>query len=176
MANRADVLAAAQELLATDQVVSLDSVARAVGLTKPGLMHYFATKQDLMLALVDASVDALETQLVAEVGDPAEASAVQRMRAYAVVSLRGGFGGADLAMLADARLRGPLTERWVQRMHPWVDLHDITDPAVRGRLTAVRMLADGAWLGDAGDYLTLTPDERPHVLAAVTELVEGLEP
>lgn len=176
MATRLDALTAARELLTTHQVVSLDSVAREVGLTKAGLMHYFKTKQDLMLALVDTAVDALETQLQAKVGNPADADPVDRMRAYATVSLQGGFDGADLAMLADARLRAQLTQRWAERMHPWVQQDDVTDPVIRGRLTAVRMLADGAWLGDAGDYLTLSPDERPHVLAAVHQLLEGLTP
>lgn len=174
MTTRSDTLTAARELLAAHRVVSLDSVAREVGLTKAGLMHYFKTKQDLMLALVDTAADTFLAQLRAEGGDPADAGPVERMRAYATVSLQGGFDGADLAMLADARLQAALTKHWIERMHLWVHQDDITDPAVRGRLTAVRMLADGAWLGDAGDYLTLSPDERPHVLAAVHQLLEGL--
>ena len=39
------------------RVVSLDSAARAAGVTKPGLMYHFSTKQDLLMAMVDFVID-----------------------------------------------------------------------------------------------------------------------
>lgn len=51
------IIAAAFAQLEEGGSVSLDSVARAVGLTKPGVMYHYPTKEALMLALVDSVLD-----------------------------------------------------------------------------------------------------------------------
>jgi len=53
--RRTAILAAATELFAAQgyRGASLASVAAAVGLTQPGLLHYFPSKEDLLLALLD---------------------------------------------------------------------------------------------------------------------------
>jgi AcrR family transcriptional regulator len=48
-------------LLRRGVTVSLESAAQACGLSKPGLMHHFHTKQALMLALVDQATQHLVT-------------------------------------------------------------------------------------------------------------------
>ena len=72
--------------------MSLDSVARSVGLTKPGVMYHFPTKEALMLALVDSVLDRWEEALIARLGSsPTEAVASARIGAYLDWSLSGGF-------------------------------------------------------------------------------------
>ena len=48
-----DIIVTAQELMKNGDPVSLDSVARKIGLTKAGLVHHFPTKKALMISLVD---------------------------------------------------------------------------------------------------------------------------
>ena len=57
---RPAILAAAFTQLDAGRAVSLDSVARIVGLTKPGVMYHFPTKEALVLALVDSVLDRWE--------------------------------------------------------------------------------------------------------------------
>lgn len=58
------ILDAALSILDDGGTVSIESVAVAAGLTKPGLMYHFRTKAALMDALVDHVVDELESELV----------------------------------------------------------------------------------------------------------------
>ena len=53
--RRAAILSAAAELFAQQgyRGASLDSVAAAVGLTRPGLLHYFPSKEAMLLALLE---------------------------------------------------------------------------------------------------------------------------
>lgn len=62
------IIAAAFAQLEEGGSVSLDSVARAVGLTKPGVMYHYPTKEALMLALVDSVLDRWESELTARLG------------------------------------------------------------------------------------------------------------
>ena len=47
------MLDAAEAHLGADGTLSLDSAARAAGVTKPGLMYHFATKEQLLTAILD---------------------------------------------------------------------------------------------------------------------------
>lgn len=172
--TRSAILRAAAEQLDDGQSVSLDSAARAVGLTKPGVMHHFPTKESLMLALVDSVLDHWELELTARLAVPvAEATAVQRTLAYLDWSLSGDFCESDLVAMSDPRLRRPMTRRWVERMTPWLVLPHDLDPALRARLIAVRLLADGAWLADATDFFPPNASERDHVRSLAHDLLKG---
>ena len=56
-ARPSSLLDAAVDLLRGGHVVTLDSVATAVGLSKAGVVHHFATKEVLMVAVVDRVAD-----------------------------------------------------------------------------------------------------------------------
>lgn len=171
--SRTHILDSTVELLRSGGTVSLESAAQRCGLTKPGLMHHFRTKQALMLALVDHVLDRWESELAGRLGTPlAAASAHDRVRAYLDWSLSGAFDGADLVMLADPRLCGQLTARWEQRLAPWLELPVELPVDVRTRLAAVRLLADGAWLADATGVFPLSADERDRVRAVALEMVD----
>ncbi|WP_063890833.1 TetR/AcrR family transcriptional regulator [Sciscionella sediminilitoris] len=173
--TRTEILDGALELLSSDGTVSLDSAAQRAGLTKAGLMHYFPTKQALMLALVDHVVDRWEQRLAGFLsGPPTEATARERVLAYLDWTLSTSFDCADLIMLADPRLRSELTARWRDRLGPWINpAADTTlSAAARARLSAVRMLADGVWLADATEVFPLAAEETGHVRAAALRLLD----
>lgn len=173
-ALRDSILVTARADLDAGETVSLDSVARKVSLTKAGVMHYFPTKEALMVALVDTVLDQWERELTARLTGPVDAAGpADRLRAYLDWSLSGEFSESDLVVMSDPKLRRPLTARWVERLSPWLNVPDDTTPDVRARLNAVRLIADGGWLADASHFLPLDPAEREHVRALGHELLKG---
>lgn len=170
MSSRSEILDAALDVLRDGETLTLDAVARTAGLTKPGVVHYFPTKEALAHAVVDWAVDAWEAELLACVG--AHADQRMRLRAYVEYALLGDTDPADLAFLADARLRVALTEQWARRVSPWVGSDSTSDP----RAQAVRLLADGAWLHRALGTVTLTEAQRRDILAVALDLIEEARP
>lgn len=169
-----DILDTALRLLDNGATVSLDSVAQAAGLTKPGLMYHFPTKVALMEALVDHVVDSLERDLIERLPMPVEqASAVERIRAYVQWALESSHRRSDLVMLSDPKLAGRLTTRWADRFEKWIDVPSNAPAARRARLHAVRLLADGAWLADTTATFPVPRADRIHVLRLALQLLEG---
>jgi AcrR family transcriptional regulator len=172
--SRDRILDGALELLRAGGTVSLESAARHVGLSKPGVMYHFPTKEALMLALVDRVMDGWEAEMARRLPAPADqVPARERLRAYLDWCLSGEFDDADLVMLTDPRLRAELRQRWVARVMPWVALPEDLPPGRRGPLEAVRLIADGAWFADASGVLALDPDERARVWAVADALLAG---
>jgi AcrR family transcriptional regulator len=170
--SRDRVLGGALELLRSGGTISLESAARHVGLSKPGVMYHFRTKEALMLALVDRVMDGWEEQMARRLPAPAEqVPARERLRAYLDWCLSGEFDETDLVMLTDPRLRGTLKERWAARVAPWVALPGDLPAEDRDRLLTVRLIADGAWFADASGILPLDPDERVRVRAVADALL-----
>ena len=104
---RDEALDRAVDLLRDGESLSLDSVARATGLTKPGLMYHFPTKEGLMTALVDRVVDRVRARAGrAPAGRRDESDhRVERLAAYLRWALAVPHDGSDLVMLSDPRLR-----------------------------------------------------------------------
>lgn len=168
--SRIDALDAALALLRDGDAVSLESAARAAGLTKPGLMYHFPTKEALMLALVDHVVDRCEAEILLRVPDPSAASPVELATAYARWALEDDHDASDLVAFADPRLRDALVERWSDRFRIFATFDDV-EPALRTRILAVRMLADGVWFACASGALAPSVDERRALAALVDELL-----
>lgn len=172
--NRTLILDGALSVLRDGGTVTLDSAARQAGLTKPGLMYHFSTKQALMIGLVDHVIDGYEQALEELLPGPvSEATPAARIGAYVEWSLTGTFDQSDLAMLTDPRLCGPLTERWAERMGPWLDVPDDLAPEQRARLIAARLIAEGSWFADAAGMFPLGDSDRAQVRALATELIAG---
>ncbi|MFF0989184.1 TetR/AcrR family transcriptional regulator [Kocuria nitroreducens] len=172
--SRDRILDGALELLRAGGTISLESAARHVGLSKPGVMYHFRSKEALMLALVDRVMDGWEDQMTHRLPAPAErVPARERLRAYLDWCLSGEVDEADLVMLTDPRLRGTLKERWIARVTPWVSLPEDLPPEQRGPLLTVRLIADGAWFAGASGILALDPDERARVRAVADALLAG---
>lgn len=172
LSGAASILETARRLLDKAEAISLDSVAQAVGMTKPGLMYHFPTKAALMDGLVDHVIDSLEQDMLRRLRVPFErASAVERLRAYAEWALESTHRRSDLVMLSDPKLAERLTSRWTDRFSKWIAVPDKASAQRRAQLHAVRLIADGVWLADATATFQLRKDERRNVLKLAVDLL-----
>lgn len=171
--TRRHALTCSLEILREGGVLSLDSVARQAGLTKPGLMYHFPSKEALMLGIVDHVTETYGRELQKRLGGPPdEASAADRLRVYADWAFGAGFDASDLVAFSDPRLRDQLAQRWTEQLGPWVAVPDDLPAGQQARLHAVRLIADGTWLADATDALPLDDTQRAAVRAVVDQLLE----
>ncbi|MEU4364970.1 TetR family transcriptional regulator [Promicromonospora sp. NPDC023987] len=170
MATKLEILDAALLVLRQGEPLTIDAVARQAGLTKPGVVHHFATKEVLTVAVVDRLVDLWTAQLTERV--PENASPQDRLRAYVDFSLTADLDPADLAVLSDVRLRDRLREQWTGRLAPWFGQAIATDARGRAVLQAARLLADGAWFDRALGIVELDERERAAILAVGLRLID----
>jgi AcrR family transcriptional regulator len=152
--------------------VTLESVAQACGLTKPGVMYHFRNKQSLMVAAVHHLVDRYEQELLVLVPEGPSASAARRMLAYAEWMLTTQHDRSDLVMFGDPRLIDAATEAWSQRLRAWLDIPPSTPADLRVRLHAVRLAAEGSWFADASGILPLEGGDRGDLLWYLRGLIE----
>ena len=164
MKTKPEILNAALDVLRRGDTLTHDSVAREAGLTKPGVVHHFATKEILSIAVLDHLLDHWETGLRERAGF--DAKPADRLRAYAEHTLLNKMDTADLALLADPKLRDKLSERWTERMNVWFG--NSRTP----QLVAARLIADGAWINRCLGLLNLDESERKNVAAVVGTLIE----
>ena len=185
------MVAAAELELRETGVLSLDSAARAAGVTKPGLMYHFGTKEQLMTAVLDAVLARYERQLTAALTSSAAATggtgpdeepvvfsaapAADRIRAYVSWACSGECETGDLVMFADPRLRESLTQHWTERIEPWLDLPDDLPTGDRSALLAARLMADGAWFNLASGLLPLDAEALAGVRATAFALLEDVD-
>ena len=169
MASRLEVLDCAIAVLRRGDTLTHDAVAREAGLTKPGIVHYFSTKEELALAVVDRIVDRWEADLhvLADEG----ADAVEKLSAYVEYAITGDFDQSDLALLADVRLRDRLCEQWTRRLDPWFGSDIEAGPQGRASLHAARLLADGAWFNAALGISTIRDEEQEAMRVIARELI-----
>lgn len=171
--GRADILDSAMKLVREGGTLSLDSVARAAGLTKPGLMYHFPTKEALMTGLVDHVVDAYERELAGRLPDQENASVEERLAAYVDWAFTTEIDRADFVMFTDPRLCEQLTTQWSERLRAWTEVPPDLPPERRSRLLSARLIADGSWFADASGVFPLQADERQAVWTVARRLLEG---
>lgn len=159
-------------LLRTGGTVSLESAARAAGLTKPGLMYHFPTKEALMTSLVDHVIDGYERALRSHLPETSGSTPEERLTAYVDWSFTADFDQSDLVIFTDPRLREHLTTRWTERLHEWTRLPDDLPPERRVRLLSARLMADGSWFADASGIMPLTTQERHAARTVARGLIE----
>jgi AcrR family transcriptional regulator len=176
------MLDAAERHLRDAGQLSLESAARAAGVTKAGLMYHFSTKEDLMSAVMDHVIERYERELsdvLAESGRAtgsrvfAEADVEDRIRAYVTWACCGDFEPSDLVMFADPRLQDVLAQRWSSRVEPWLAVPAHLPAPRRARLLGARLMADGVWFNVASGLLPLTPRQRDDVRRVALELVDA---
>ncbi|MGO2601836.1 MAG: TetR/AcrR family transcriptional regulator [Brevibacterium aurantiacum] len=152
--TRARILQAAKTLAESNDsiqgvTISLESVAQAAGLTKPGLMYHFPNKEALMLGLVDHAAQQWHQRLHDHTGsEPVELSAFDRHRAYVSVATTAEVSRADYWIFSDALYHPTLAASWDRCLSPWFDISGLGASA-RGLLTTARFCADGAWMSEA---------------------------
>lgn len=169
MATKPELLDHAIEVLRRGDALTIDAVAREAGLTKPGVVHHFGTKELLTVAVVNRIIDRWEEDLRARA--PESTDSIDKLRAYVDYAMTGDFDSSDLALLADVNLRERLSALWAQRLTPWLGSDVDADPASRASLRAARLLADGAWFNAALGIPTVRDDERAIVRAIALQLV-----
>lgn len=155
--TREAMLDAAEAHLGEEGTLTLDSAARAAGVTKPGLMYHFSTKEELLGAILDRMTARYEREMLAlvaarhgaEIEDFAEAPAEHRVLAYLDWACTGSIDAADLVIFADPNLRVALTERWEDQLSRWLGIPAGVDAGRGARLLAVRLMADGLWFDRA---------------------------
>ncbi|MFV0633875.1 TetR/AcrR family transcriptional regulator, partial [Demequina sp.] len=72
MATKPEILDAALNVLRAGEALTLDAVARASGLTKPGVVHHFPTKERLSVAVLDHLLEKWEADLTERAGANAD--------------------------------------------------------------------------------------------------------
>ncbi|WP_119460992.1 TetR/AcrR family transcriptional regulator [Rhodospirillaceae bacterium SYSU D60014] len=149
--------------------LTLESVARAAGVSKGGLLHHFPSKQALIEALFDDLAGRFRQAVDQEIADdPDERARTARAYLRAVAGQPADedeaklWGVLTIAILAEPSLRG----RW----RSWLDEHLEADkaeatPPVEAMIG--RLAADGLWLADLFGFYDIEPELR-------TEIVERL--
>ncbi|KOX11293.1 TetR/AcrR family transcriptional regulator [Nocardiopsis sp. NRRL B-16309] len=157
--------------------VTLDAAARQAGLTKPGLMYHFPTKEALKLGIVDHVAARWEEMLLDRLGGPLDAASPhRRTRAYVEVALTAPFDRADYAVCTDALYRDAFHQTWERRFGPWLLLPDDLPDQDRARLTAARLLADGYWTAAATGVFPVLERDRARVVAITDDLLRDESP
>ncbi|HLQ80691.1 MAG TPA: TetR/AcrR family transcriptional regulator [Brachybacterium sp.] len=178
--TREAMLDAAEAHLGEGGTLTLDSAARAAGVTKPGLMYHFSTKEQLLGAILDRMSARYERELLAQVADRfpgavddlASAPAEQRHLAYLEWACRAELSAADLVIFADPHLRVTLTERWQEQVETWLHVPAVAGPVRRARLLAVRLMADGLWFDRAAGLLDEVGAEAERLRSLAADLLE----
>ncbi|RCS92325.1 TetR/AcrR family transcriptional regulator [Brachybacterium alimentarium] len=163
------MLDAAEAHLGADGTLTLDSAARAAGVTKPGLMYHFSTKEELLAAVLDRIAERYEQGMLDCVADRLggdvehfDAVAVRdRYLAYLHWAACAPLSPADLVIFADPHLRVPLTRRWQEQIDRWLEVPAGFREEHLSRLLAVRLLADGLWFDRASGLLEVSRDPGP---------------
>ena len=130
--------------------VTFQAVADAVGVTKGGVMHHFATKDALIIAVFNDAMAKFESEVNnAMAKDPVSDGSFTRAYIDATISL--GEKGLEefnhqatlyVLMLGDRALR----EVWAHWSNEQLQKHKPTDNTET--LSMVRLVADGIWLSD----------------------------
>ena len=130
--------------------VTFQAVADAVGVTKGGVMHHFATKNALILEVFHDAMVKFEAEVdTAMAKDPVRYGSFTRAYIDATISL-GEKGQAEfhsqatlyVLMLGDSELR----ELWAEWSNQQLKKHEPTDNTET--LCMARLVADGIWLSD----------------------------
>jgi AcrR family transcriptional regulator len=166
--TRAGVLAAAAAVMRRGGpgALTLEAVAAEAGTGKGGLLAHFATKEQLVEALVTDWLDRLEADTELFAGDrcwplgyvlaseSARRSPEERSAHVALLA----------ALVSEPERLAGIRARW----QAWQDrlAEDAADPATA---TVVRLAADGLWLAD---LLGLAPPRGPLRQAVVGRLIE----
>ncbi|HIW66833.1 MAG TPA: TetR/AcrR family transcriptional regulator [Candidatus Dietzia merdigallinarum] len=159
-------------IIRNGEQLSMDSAARASGLTKPGLTYHFPDKESLVTALLDHVLDGYESGLAELLGDAVD-SPRNRARAYVTQAITGSYDSADLVMMCDPKLMSEMTERWGNRMNSWFAIPDDISDAARTRWHAARLMADGAWFIAASGMPDSGAQAKGELLRLALDLIEG---
>ncbi|MGO1398190.1 MAG: TetR/AcrR family transcriptional regulator [Brevibacterium yomogidense] len=171
MSTKSEILEGAQAVLRRREPLTLDSVAAQVGLTKPGLVHHFRTKEALAVAVVEHVALRWLDGLKRYAGE--SPSPVERLRAYIRYTMTDDIDASDLALLSDAKLSGQLVALWDSTLSPWMGEVIDASPSDRARYRAARLAADGAWFDRALGVVSFSREDLAEVLDVALSLTRA---
>lgn len=164
---RADLIASGLSLGAQVGLpaVSVDSVAKGAGVTKGALFHHFPTKRALVEAVFEEMLAHLENDLAPLMaGDPEPYG--RFTRAYLRIALRDSRAGGDTTLWRSCVADAGLSAQWDR----WLSLRltELGELERAPALEAVRLAADGLWLGITTGYQLADPEPVASLLLALT--------
>jgi AcrR family transcriptional regulator len=155
------------------RAITLDAAARAVGLTKPGLMYHFPTKEALMRGIVEFHMDDWERSLMDHLGKPlGEATVWEKTRAYVDATFAISPGRSGIAIFTDTLFRPASMAAWAERMAKWFELPEELSEDERTRLHLARLAADGLWMADASDTFGMSAGERARLREKILAILK----
>lgn len=173
--TRDAILIAAAAVIRTDGVtnLTLERVAATAGVSKGGLLYHFATKQDLVVAMLARTLEDADASLhdLASQNDRSAGSFAQAYLDY----VRSGQheGGAATGVFAAAALdEGDLEpaqamfDKWQQRL-----LND--DGLDESTALLARVVGDGLWLIDLFGLAPPSADQRAALLSLVERQIDS---
>jgi AcrR family transcriptional regulator len=153
--------------------LTLEAAAEEAGLTKPGLMYHFRTRDELLIAIQRYLTGEWEQQLLAELGKPLEDStARERAAAYLSVNAHGSSSKADLAFMVESATSPALAHVWNDLMARWVPQPPVPETAGVDLFLA-RLAADGLWLFEATGAAPLAPEVKQALIRRIAALTEA---
>jgi AcrR family transcriptional regulator len=149
------------------RALTLDAVAAEAGVSKGGLLYHFASKRELLDAMLDGWLQEFATEIEAAAGDEGFA------HGYVKASDMSGWAAAERATefgLLAAMVDQPGTlERVRERYAAWQEqlAGEAGDPV---DATVARLAADGLWLNDLLGLAPPAGELRERVMARMLEL------
>ncbi|MFF2847023.1 TetR/AcrR family transcriptional regulator [Streptomyces sp. NPDC058001] len=154
--------------------LTLEAAAEEAGLTKPGLMYHFRTRDALLVAIQRHLTEALHALLLAELGKPfGESTSRERAAAYVRFGAKSGASKAELAFMVQSATDPELARVWEELAERWVPEPSGPDPDAI-ELFLARMAADGLWLLRATTRITLAPEVEEALCRRMIALTEPL--
>ncbi|MFJ4036506.1 TetR/AcrR family transcriptional regulator [Microbacterium sp. NPDC090007] len=164
------ILAAAVGLVETQGVagITLEAVARAAGVTKGGLQYHFASKEDLLDAILEQSWRQAEVAAEDALGKTwAEATPDERLSAFIRSSAAAEVTKADLVLALEGASTNAAAQRKDEFYRRWTGEGErVLSVSQRVALLA----ADGLALQDALDG-RIDARERGELVAAMLEMI-----
>lgn len=149
--------------------ITYESVAREAGLTKAGLMYHFPSKDALMIGVIEHVIGLWQTELCEVLAVPLEDSTLaQRVDAFVQFAGAGGVTQGEFVVFAEAVRRPQLSAPWLAWLRTWFGFGEGTDTTA---LQLVWLAANGLWIAESTNILTVTPAQRSALLGRMVDLV-----
>lgn len=144
--------------------LSIDAVITEAGLSKGGFFHHFATKDALLIAIVDRLIERVSGAIEeAAARDPEPRGA--RLRAQIALALDADAiqthaPRALLLALIEAASSQPAVARHARKVNAEVFARDAAEDISIGRAIAIQLALDGFWLAEALGTVAFTRSQR----------------
>lgn len=152
------------------EALTYDSLSKASGLSKSGLIYHFPSRDEMLLAINQKMAADWEAELESFAGAPAQNLTLkERVRAM-LHTLSGNATRADLLLALNARPKPELQAVWDEVMERWNVPHDQLKE--NPQLFLLNVIGDGLWIHDHVNGFDLSTEERAILIAAAEKLLD----